>query len=190
MTVALKIENLSKTFAIKGGLFSKAHPGVRAVHPTTLEVQTGETLGIVGESGCGKSTFARMLVGLLDPTTGVIEIEGKPFDNANPAEFGKMIQYMFQDPVSSLNPRKTIRQIMEAPLKLLYKMPKAEREKRIAAIFDSVNLRHEFWIATRTNSQVGRRSGSGSPGRWRLVRGSLFWTKLCLRLMCPCRRRC
>ncbi len=144
MSVALKIDNLSKTFPIKGGLFSKSHPGVRAVHPTTLEVQTGETLGIVGESGCGKSTFARMLVGLLDPTTGVIEIEGKPFDNADPAEFGKMIQYMFQDPVSSLNPRKTIRQIMEAPLKLLYKMPKAEREKRIAEIFDSVNLRHEF----------------------------------------------
>ena len=132
---ALRVENLSKTFALKKPLFGKAGDGVRAVRPMSFEVATGETLGVVGESGCGKSTFARMLVGLLEPTTGQIEIEGKALDNADPAEFGKVIQYVFQDPISSLNPRKTIRQIVEAPLKRLYNMKKTNRDARIAEIF-------------------------------------------------------
>ena len=140
---ALKVENLSKTFPVGGGLFREAG-AVRAVRPMSFAVETGETLGIVGESGCGKSTLARMLVGLIEPTTGQIEIEGKPLDNADPAGFGKLIQYVFQDPVSSLNPRKTIRQIMEAPLVHLHGMKGTERTKRIAEIFDSVNLREEF----------------------------------------------
>ncbi|GGA98076.1 ABC transporter ATP-binding protein [Allosediminivita pacifica] len=144
MTVALKVEDLSKTFALKKPLFGAAPPGVRAVRPMSVEVQRGETLGIVGESGCGKSTLARMLVGLLEPSTGRIEIAGKALDNADPAAFGRLIQYVFQDPISSLNPRKTIRQIMEAPLRLLYGMNREARDKRIAEIFDSVNLRHEF----------------------------------------------
>ncbi|AHM05446.1 Dipeptide transport ATP-binding protein DppF [Roseibacterium elongatum DSM 19469] len=117
---------------------------MRAVHPVTLDVAHGETLGIVGESGCGKSTLARMLVGLLDPTTGSIEIEGAPLDKADPAAFGRRIQYVFQDPISSLNPRKTIRQIMEAPLKRLHRMDAPRRAARIAEIFDTVALRHEF----------------------------------------------
>ena len=144
MATALKVENLSKTFPLPKTLFGKSHPGVRAVQPVSFAVTSGETLGVVGESGCGKSTFARMLVGLLEPTTGRIEIEGQRIDKKNPAEFGKMIQYVFQDPISSLNPRKTIRQIMESPLKRLHRMKKPQREQRIAEIFDSVNLREEF----------------------------------------------
>ncbi|MEM7722157.1 MAG: oligopeptide/dipeptide ABC transporter ATP-binding protein [Pseudomonadota bacterium] len=143
-TPALRLENLSKTFPLGRTLFGPERPGVRAVHPVTLDVMPGETLGIVGESGCGKSTLARMLVGLLQPTTGTIEIEGAALDNADPAVFGKRIQYVFQDPISSLNPRKTIRQIMEAPLKLLHGMDRAEREARIAEIFETVSLRTEF----------------------------------------------
>lgn len=141
---ALKVDNISKTFPLKRPLFGPALPGVRAVQPVSFEIATGETLGVVGESGCGKSTLARMLVGLLEPTEGMIEIEGRALDNANPAEFGKLIQYVFQDPQSSLNPRKTIRQVMEAPLKLLHGMSKPDRSKRISEIFESVNLREEF----------------------------------------------
>ncbi|WP_299849715.1 ABC transporter ATP-binding protein [uncultured Roseovarius sp.] len=141
---ALTVENLAKTFPLKKPLFGPAPPGVRAVRPMSFAVETGETLGVVGESGCGKSTLARMLVGLLEPSEGAIQIEGKALDNADPAEFGKLIQYVFQDPISSLNPRKTIRQIIEAPLKRLYNMPKSEREARISEIFASVNLREEF----------------------------------------------
>lgn len=144
MTDALTLTDLSKSFPVGRSLFGNPTGHVRAVHPLTLRVRQGETLGIVGESGCGKSTLARMLVGLLEPTTGTIEIEGKALDTADPAEFGKRIQYVFQDPISSLNPRKTIRQIMEAPLKHLHAMPAEERRARIAEIFESVNLREEF----------------------------------------------
>jgi peptide/nickel transport system ATP-binding protein len=144
MTEALKLIDISKTFPVGRSLFGNPTGSVKAVHPLTLSVQKGETLGIVGESGCGKSTLARMLVGLLEPTTGTIEIEGAVLDTADHAEFGKRIQYVFQDPISSLNPRKTIRQIMEAPLKRLHGMPAAERRERISEIFDSVNLREEF----------------------------------------------
>lgn len=144
MTVALKLENLSKTFEIGKRMFRPPKAQVHAVRPVTLDVEQGETLGIVGESGCGKSTLARMLVGLLPPSDGVIEIEGAALDNADAAEFGKKIQYVFQDPISSLNPRKTIRQVMEAPLKHLHRMDRAARDRRISEIFASVNLREEF----------------------------------------------
>ncbi len=142
--VALKVSDLSKTFPLAKPLFGKAPPGVRAVRPMSFDVEDGETLGIVGESGCGKSTLARMLVGLLEPTEGQIEIAGKALDTADPAAFGRLIQYVFQDPISSLNPRKTIQQIMETPLKRLHGMDKAERAARLKEIFASVNLREEF----------------------------------------------
>lgn len=144
MTAALKVTNLSKTFPVGRSLFGNPTGSVKAVRPLSLTVRQGETLGIVGESGCGKSTLARMLVGLQKPDTGSIEIEATALANANPAAFGKKIQYVFQDPMSSLNPRKTIRQIMEAPLKRLHKLPAPERRKRISEIFDSVKLREEF----------------------------------------------
>ncbi len=144
MTEALRVSNLSKTFPRSRGLFARARPGVRALRPVSFAVETGETLGIVGESGCGKSTFARMLVGLLPASGGEIVIEGRRLDTADPARFGKMIQYVFQDPISSLNPRKTIRQIMEAPLRRLHGMGRAARAARIAEIFDSVHLRPDF----------------------------------------------
>jgi len=144
MSLALRLENLSKSFAVGKRLFGAPRGHVHAVHPVTLDVPEGETLGIVGESGCGKSTLARMLVGLLAPSGGLIEIEGQPLDTADPAEFGKRIQYVFQDPISSLNPRKTIRQIMEAPLKRLHGMDRATRDTRISEIFAQVNLREEF----------------------------------------------
>jgi peptide/nickel transport system ATP-binding protein len=143
MTAALSLTDLSKTFPVGKRLIGPPRGQVRAVRPVTLTVRKGETLGIVGESGCGKSTLARMLVGLIEPTTGTIEIEGTALDNADPAEFGRKIQYVFQDPISSLNPRKTIRQVMEAPLKRLHGMNRAARDRRIAEIFDLVSLREE-----------------------------------------------
>ena len=144
MTTALKLTGLSKVFPVGKRMFGPPRALVRAVQPLSLSVEEGETLGIVGESGCGKSTFARMLVGLLPPSSGTIEINGEPLDNADPALFGRKIQYVFQDPISSLNPRKTIRQIMEAPLKHLHNMPAAARADRIREIFAAVNLREEF----------------------------------------------
>ncbi|MDE0530630.1 MAG: ATP-binding cassette domain-containing protein [Albidovulum sp.] len=144
MTVALEVTGLSKTFALGRRLIGPPRAHVRAVQPLSLTIKKGETLGIVGESGCGKSTLARMLAGLLKPSSGQIEIEGETLNAADSPTFGRRIQYVFQDPVSSLNPRKTIRQIMEAPLKHLHRMSKEAREKRIAEIFTAVNLRLDF----------------------------------------------
>ena len=144
MTAALEVIELSKTFTVGKRLVGPARARVHAVQPLTLTIEKGETLGIVGESGCGKSTLARMLVGLLEPSGGQIKIEGEILNTADPATFGTKIQYVFQDPVSSLNPRKTIRQIMEAPLKHLHGMSNEERAHRIAEIFSAVNLRLDF----------------------------------------------
>jgi len=141
---ALNVDNLAKTFPLKKPIFGVAGPGVRAVRPMSFSVETGETLGVVGESGCGKSTLARMLVGLLKPSHGVIEIDGHTHDKPDPVKLGKLIQYVFQDPVSSLNPRKTIRQTVEAPLKRIYHLSKGERDRKISEIFASVNLPEEF----------------------------------------------
>ena len=107
-TKLLEIIDLQTQFQPEAGT-------VIAVDRINFCLYRGETLGIVGESGCGKSTLARMLVGLLAPTTGTIEIAGAALDNADPAVFGRRIQYVFQDPIYSLNPRKTIRELMEAP---------------------------------------------------------------------------
>lgn len=144
MTPALQAIDLARQFDVGKRLFGPPRGRVHAVNTMSLAVAKGETLGIVGESGCGKSTLARMLVGLLPPSAGSIEIEGRLLDRADPAAFGRLIQYVFQDPVSSLNPRKTIRQIMEAPLRNLHGLTGPALDARIAELFDAVNLRREF----------------------------------------------
>jgi peptide/nickel transport system ATP-binding protein len=147
MTVTLAIRDLDKRFGGGRTLLGRPKPEVHAVQAASLEVARGETLGIVGESGCGKSTLARMIVGLLPPSGGAIEIEGTDYAKAagrDPAAFGRVIQYVFQDPISSLNPRKSIRQILEAPLRLLHGMDAPARAARIDEILDAVNLRPEF----------------------------------------------
>ena len=144
MTIAIELKDLSKTFPIGKKLLGKPRNLITAVNQVSLAVSEGETLGIVGESGCGKSTLAKMLVGLLQPTDGQIEIYGQPLGNLKRSQIGKHIQYVFQDPISSLNPRKTIRQIMHAPLKHLKNLPSEVREEKIREIFEAVNLRYEF----------------------------------------------
>ena len=144
MTIAIELKDLSKTFPIGKKFLGKPRNLITAVNQVSLAVSEGETLGIVGESGCGKSTLAKMLVGLLQPTDGQIEIYGQPLGNLKRSQIGKHIQYVFQDPISSLNPRKTIRQIMHAPLKHLKNLPSEVREEKIREIFEAVNLRYEF----------------------------------------------
>ena len=146
MSKALEVIGLTKTFGGGRSWLGKPKPAVHAVQDMSFEVARGETLGIVGESGCGKSTLARMLVGLLTPTAGRISIEDRDLSEqtGDPAAFGRLIQYVFQDPISSLNPRKTILQSLEAPLIHLLGMDEANRRARVGELLDAVNLRREF----------------------------------------------
>ncbi|MGH6861702.1 MAG: ATP-binding cassette domain-containing protein, partial [Phyllobacterium sp.] len=139
---AIHVTGLVKTFG-GGAFFGKARHEVQAVKNVSLAVHRGETLAVVGESGSGKSTLARMLVGLEQPTEGRMEIAGRDaaeLRRAGPRAFGKMIQYVFQDPVASLNPRKTIRQIMETPLKLLCGYDAEERQRRMRDLLEAVQM--------------------------------------------------
>jgi oligopeptide/dipeptide ABC transporter ATP-binding protein len=132
----LAVEGLNRIFTRSAGLL-KRDQRMHAVHDLTLALQEGETLGIVGES-----TLARMLVGLDRPSSGVIRLDGKPIEGGS-RELARQIQYVFQDPVASLNPRKTIGQILEAPLLHLGDMDKTARRQRIDTLLDAVGLNRE-----------------------------------------------
>jgi oligopeptide/dipeptide ABC transporter ATP-binding protein len=146
MSTALAVQGLGKRFGGGRSLLGRPKPTLHAVRDASFALSTGETLGIVGESGCGKSTLARMLVGLLEPSEGRIEIAGRDLTDqtGDRAAFGRLIQYVFQDPLSSLNPRKTVRQILEAPLRHLRGLDRPARKARISELLDAVNLRAEF----------------------------------------------
>ena len=104
---------------MKQGVFAKGNGTVHAVEDVTLTVHRGETLGIVGESGCGKSTTARLMLRLLDPTAGTIRFEGRDITKLSQRELRPLrreMQIIFQDPYSSLNPRKTVGQIVGEPV--------------------------------------------------------------------------
>ncbi|MEQ8355821.1 MAG: ATP-binding cassette domain-containing protein [Kiloniellaceae bacterium] len=147
MTALMAVHNVTRRFGGGRNLFGRPKPTVHAVQGVTFELRQGETLGIVGESGCGKSTLAKLMVGLQKPSEGSVLLGGAQVHD--PAAFdrralAKRIQYVFQDPLSSLNPRKTIRQILEAPLIHLLHMPEAARHDKLAEVMEAVRLRPEF----------------------------------------------
>jgi peptide/nickel transport system ATP-binding protein len=142
----LELAGVKRTFGTRGRLLRR-RGGIQAVRRVDLTVARGETVGIVGESGCGKSTLARMIVGLDLPSEGSIRLDGESVPELtrhNSAALWRRIQYVFQDPLSSLNPRKTVRQILAAPLIHLLGMDAPRRRERIDELMGLVNLRPEF----------------------------------------------
>lgn len=140
---AVEIRDLVKTFGGGRSLFGRQASEVHAVRGISLALKRGETLGIVGESGSGKSTLARMLVGLERPTAGTMQIDGRPWSELaaqGSRAFGRKIQYVFQDPVASLNPRKTIGDILDVPLRLLCGHDRATRTRRKRELVDAVQM--------------------------------------------------
>lgn len=146
-TPLLKVENVTKSFPIHGGLFSREVASVKAVQGVSFEIKKGETLGLVGESGCGKSTLGRCLIRLHDTTSGSIFYNGKDITHIKGEELREMrkkMQIIFQDPFASLNPRMTIGAILEEPLIIhnLFESAK-DRQDRILELIDLVGLRRE-----------------------------------------------
>jgi len=145
-TPLLEVKHLKKHFPIKGGVFSKTIGYVYAVDDISFTLGKGETLGLVGESGCGKSTTGRTILRLIEPTDGAIYFEGQDITNLDKNAMRALrreMQIIFQDPYASLNPRMTIGSIIGEPLEI-HKIAKgSEKEERVASLLQKVGLRAE-----------------------------------------------
>ncbi|GGH84329.1 oligopeptide transport system ATP-binding protein [Pullulanibacillus pueri] len=139
----LEARNLRKYFDVKGS-GGRKHPNLlKAVDGVSFSVSKGETLGIVGESGCGKSTTGRMLLRLIEPTAGQILFEGRDLTQLSQREMRKQrrhIQMVFQNPLASLNPRRTVGELLEQPLKVHRMGNVSERKQRVMALLKTVGL--------------------------------------------------
>ena len=143
-TPLLRVKNLKKYFPIRGGLFSREVARVHAVDDISMEIMRGETLGLVGESGCGKSTTGRCILRLIEPTQGEVWFEDKnvtTLDKRSLRHLRRDMQIIFQDPYASLNPRMTVGSIIGEAL-VIHKLAKSrrEREERVVHLLETVGL--------------------------------------------------
>ena len=141
----VELEHLTKRFQVKQGVFARGKVEVHAVEDVSLTVRRGETLGIVGESGCGKSTTARLILRLLDPTSGTINFDGRDISKLSQRELRPLrreMQMIFQDPYSSLNPRKTVGQIVGQPFAI---HGQKNARPRVQELLETVGLSPEHY---------------------------------------------
>ncbi len=168
MTPLLQVKNLVKRFPIKGGLFGRVVDQVHAVDGVSFEIQAGETLGLVGESGCGKSTTGRCILRLIEPTSGQVWFDGQDvtaMDKTALRGMARRMQIIFQDPYASLNPRMTVAAIVGEALTIhkLAASPQVARD-RIVDLLETVGLSaaqmqrypHEFSGGQRQRIGIAR----------------------------------
>nr|WP_202519620.1 dipeptide ABC transporter ATP-binding protein [Streptomyces sp. SID1034] len=144
----LKVSGLQKHFPIRSGLLKRQTGSVKAVDGIDFDVRSGETLGVVGESGCGKSTMGRLITRLLEPTGGSVEFEGRDITHLGVRGMRPMrrdVQMIFQDPYSSLNPRHTVGGIISAPFKLQGVNPEGGIKKEVQRLLEVVGLNPEHY---------------------------------------------
>ena len=165
--IALELCALSKVYTLKRGMF-KAPGEIRAVNDVSLRLYRGETLGLVGESGCGKSTLAKMLLGLLEPSSGNVLINGQEVDPTLRKDNARHIQPIFQDPYSSLNPRKTVAEIVGLPLRLHRIGSSTEQQKTVRKILDLVGM------PERTYGQYPNQLSGGQRQRVAIARALIL----------------
>src|SRR6266849_5053916 len=167
-TALLQVRNLKKYFPIRGGLFSREVARVHAVDDVSFTIEKGETLGLVGESGCGKSTTGRCILRLIEPTSGEVTFEGQDvtaLDKRSLRHLRRDMQIIFQDPYASLNPRMTVGSIIGEAL-VIHKLAKTrkEREERVIHLLETVGLSsdhlrrypHEFSGGQRQRIGIAR----------------------------------
>ncbi len=143
MEPILEIENLKMHFPVKGGVFLRPVGSAKAVDGVSLKVFPGETLGVVGESGCGKTTLAKSASRLLEPTGGKVLFEGHDITRMGRKQLlplRREIQMIFQDPAESLNPRHSVGEIVAEPFVVQKIGTRAERQKKVAALLERVGL--------------------------------------------------
>lgn len=162
----LEVRNITKTYPIKTGFGTQTGKVVRAVNNVSLGVEKGESISLVGESGCGKTTLARMIMQLIKPNAGSVLYDGKVVNKTNIETYRKDVQMVFQDPYSSLDPRYTIRRIIDEGMTLdkTRFRTQQERELRIQKMLEAVQLRqdmlgrypHEFSGGERQRIAIAR----------------------------------
>src|ERR671910_663091 len=164
----LRVRNLKKYFPIRGGLLSREVARVHAVDDVSFEIRAGETLGLVGESGCGKSTTGRTILRLIEPTSGEVTFQGRnvtTLDKRSMRALRKEMQIIFQDPYASLNPRMTVGSIIGEALVIHKLAPtRKAREERVVQLLETVGLSadhlrrypHEFSGGQRQRIGIAR----------------------------------
>jgi peptide/nickel transport system ATP-binding protein len=151
-----EMRNVERRFRVGGGLFGSGRD-LRAVNGVSLTIRSGEALGIVGESGCGKSTLARMLLGLLAPSAGEIFVAGRPVASLGARALARCVQPVFQDPYSSLNPRRTVGAIIAAPLVVHRMGDAAQRRAEVERLMSLVGLPPRLYLSYPGQLSGGQR---------------------------------
>ena len=154
--IIINAENLTKDYKISRGIF-KNKEILRAVDGVSLQILRGEVFALVGESGCGKTTLAKILMGLLPPTSGSVHLSGRPLDEIPRLQLARMIQPVFQDPYSSLNPRKTIGSIITLPLRVQGDKNPDTWEARARETMDLVGLHSRMYYQYPNQLSGGQR---------------------------------